>query len=456
MLSFSTASVWLKSPAAVFTANNEDAKGGVVIRGNTIIELVASGQTPKTSIDHYVDCSNLVMTPGLINTHHHFYQTLTRCVPGALNKPLFPWLTFLYQVWKNLDPEMLYTATQLAGLELMLSGTTTVADHHYVFPKGLENGIDIQVEALKVLGCRATLTRGSMSLGQSQGGLPPDSVIQTEDVILADSQRLIDTFHDRSDEAMIQIALAPCSPFSVSKTLMQDTAQLAAKNDVRLHTHLAETEDENTFCLKKYGMRPLDYLESCDWLHERTWLAHGIHFNPAEIKRLGAAKVGIAHCPSSNMLLASGICPTVALEQAGCNIGLAVDGSASNDCSNMIQEVRQSLLQQRLRYGAEVITAERVLSYATNGSAAVLGRHAIGQIKVGYQADFAFFSTNELRFSGVGDPIAALVTCGAHQVSKLMVAGQWLIEDDKHNQILQDQIHQKHQQLAKILQSKVR
>ena len=446
--------IWLKSPAAIFTANAMDAGNGLVIQGKKIIELVPSGQQPLCVYDHYIDCSDLIITPGLINTHHHFYQTLTRCVPGALNKPLFPWLKFLYQVWKNLDAEMLYSATQLAGLELMLSGTTTVADHHYVFPKGLESAIDIQVAAINSLGCRATLTRGSMSLGESEGGLPPDSVIQTEDRIITDSQRLIDTYHDRSDDAMIQIALAPCSPFSVSKQLMQATAELALKNDVMLHTHLAETEDENNFCLTHYGMRPLDYLEPCGWLNNKTWLAHGIHFTQDEIARLGAAKIGIAHCPSSNMLLASGICPTVELEQAGCNIGLAVDGSASNDCSNMIQEVRQSLLQQRLRYGAQTITAERVLAYATTGSAKVLGRQQLGQIQVGYQADLALFSCNELRFSGVGDPIAALVTCGAHQVSKLMVAGKWLIEDGQHGQILQSQLMQAHHALAKSLQAK--
>lgn len=447
--------IWLKSPAAIFTANTMNAGNGLVLQGKKIIELVPSGQKPNSIYDQYIDCSDLIITPGLINTHHHFYQTLTRCVPGALNKPLFPWLKFLYQVWKNLDAQMLYSATQLAGLELMLSGTTTVADHHYVFPKGLENAIDIQVAAINSLGCRATLTRGSMSLGESQGGLPPDSVIQTEDRIITDSQRLINAYHDRAEDAMIQIALAPCSPFSVSKQLMQATAELAIKNNVMMHTHLAETEDENSFCLTQYGMRPLDYLESCGWLHNKTWLAHGIHFTSDEIVRLGKAQIGIAHCPSSNMLLASGICPTVELEQAGCNIGLAVDGSASNDCSNMIQEARQSLLQQRLRYGAQTITAERVLGYATTGSAKVLGRQQLGQIEVGYQADLALFSTNELRFSGVGDPIAALVTCGAHQVSKLMVAGRWLIEDGKHKHILQSQLMQTHHALAKSLQAKV-
>ena len=447
--------LWLKSPAAVFTGNSLQSGGGVVIQGDKIVELVKSGQQPQLPIDTFIDCHNWVLTPGLINTHHHFYQTLTRCVPGALNKPLFPWLKYLYQIWKNLDEEMVYTATQLAGLELMLSGATCIADHHYVFPKGLENAIDIQVEAIQTLGCRATLTRGSMSLGESAGGLPPDSVIQSEDTILADSQRLIDRYHDRKADSKIQIALAPCSPFSVSTSLMQNTAQLAKQNDVLMHTHLAETEDENNFCQVKYGMRPLDYLESCGWLNSQTWLAHGIHFTQQEILRLGQAKVGIAHCPSSNMLLASGICPTVELEQAGCRIGLAVDGSASNDCSNMIQEARQSLLQQRLRYGAQVITAERVLGYATRGSANVLNRPALGQLAVGMQADLAVFDLNHLRFSGVGSPLDALITCGAHEVTKLMIAGQWIIEDSQHKHMAQTDLISRHQKLAHKLQNQI-
>jgi 8-oxoguanine deaminase len=335
----------------------------------------------------------------------------------------------------------------------MLSGATCIADHHYVFPQGLEQAIDIQVEAINTLGCRATLTRGSMSLGESSGGLPPDSVIQSEDIILQDSQRLISKYHDTSDDSFIQIALAPCSPFSVSTSLMQDTAQLAKENNVLLHTHLAETEDENNFCVRQFGMRPLDYLEHCNWLSDKTWLAHGIHFNQEEIIRLGNANIGIAHCPSSNMLLASGICPTVELENAGCNIGLAVDGSASNDCSNMIQEVRQSLLQQRLRYGAEVITAKRVLGYATTGSAAVLHRPSLGQFATGMQADLALFSLDELRFSGVGSPLDGLITCGAYQVDKLMVAGQWLIENAQHGSILSRQLMDKHQSLAKKIQN---
>lgn len=444
--------LWLKSPASVFTANDIDARGGIVVHGDKIVECVAAGNTPISQYEQTLDCSNFVLTPGLINTHHHFYQTLTRCLPQAINKPLFPWLKTLYQVWQHLDEDMLYSATQLASLELMLSGTSMVCDHHYVFPSGLTNAIDIQVDALSNLGCRAMLTRGSMSLGESKGGLPPDTVVQKQETIIQDSIRLIKQYHDTQEGSFLNIALAPCSPFSVTTELMQETALVAKTHNVLLHTHLAETEDENSFCEREYGMRPLAYLEKCNWLSPNTWLAHGIHFSPEEIALLGKHQVGIAHCPTSNMLLASGICPTIELEKAGCKIGLAVDGSASNDCSNMAQEVRQSMLQQRLRYGAEVITAEKVLGWATAGSASVLHRTDIGQIAPGKQADIAFFDLNELRFSGAGDEIAALVTCGAYKVSKLMVGGRILIEDEKHVATLTEEVMQQHSILAKKLQ----
>jgi len=446
---------WLKAPRAVFTANTIDASEGLVVHNERIVECVAKGALPRFEYDQVIDCRDYVLTPGLINTHHHFYQTLTRCVPQAINKPLFPWLKTLYKVWQHLDEEMLYSATQLASLELMLSGTSMVCDHHYVFPKGLTNAIDVQVDALADLGCRAMLTRGSMSLGESQGGLPPDTVVQHQSAILDDSLRLIKQYHQRDHGAFMNIALAPCSPFSVTTELMQKTAKLAQQHDVLIHTHLAETEDENAFCLRQYGMRPLAYLDKCGWLSPNTWLAHGIHFNQEEIALLGKHQVGIAHCPSSNMLLASGICPTIELEAAGCKIGMAVDGSASNDCSNLAQEVRQSLLQQRLKYGAEVITAEKVLGWATKGSASVLHRSDIGELAPGKQADIAFFDLNELRFSGAGDAVAAIVTCGAYQVSKLMIAGKILIEDAQHRSMLNQELMQTHSALAKTLWQKV-
>ncbi|BFM07992.1 8-oxoguanine deaminase [Halioxenophilus aromaticivorans] len=445
-----TTNLWLKNADAIFTACDQPASGLVIADGK-ISQVLTPGQSPTVQIHQQVDLSGCVVTPGLINTHHHFYQTLTRCLPQAINKPLFPWLQTLYQVWQHITPEMLATASQLAALELMSSGATTLGDHHYVFSQQLAGAMDVQVSALKELGARLQLTRGSMSLGESQGGLPPDSVIQDEQSILDDCQRVIAQYHQPGPGAMVQVALAPCSPFSVTQELMQATAKLAEQSNVLTHTHLAETEDENDFCLRQYGLRPLDYLEQCGWLHNRTWLAHGIHFSDTEIKRLGAAGVGIAHCPSSNMLLASGICPTLELQQAGCAIGLAVDGSASNDCSNMIQEARQSLLQQRLRYGAEKITAETVLGFATTGGTKLYQRNDIGTLEVGKQADLAIFKLDEMRFSGAGDPIAALVTCGAHQVDRLMVAGQWQIIDGEHCTMDKQALIAKHQELAESL-----
>ncbi|MDD1962686.1 8-oxoguanine deaminase, partial [Pseudomonas sp. 39004] len=340
-----------------------------------------------------------------------------------------PWLKTLYPVWARLTPAKLALASQVALAELLLSGCTTAADHHYLFPQGLDNAIDVQVDVVRQLGMRAMLTRGSMSLGEDDGGLPPQQTVQQGEVILADSQRLIHSYHERGDGAQIQIALAPCSPFSVTPEIMRASATLAEELDVRLHTHLAETLDEEDFCLQRFGLRTVDYLDSVGWLGPRTWLAHGIHFNVDEIARLGAAGTGICHCPSSNMRLASGICPTVDLEAAGAPLGLGVDGSASNDASNMILEARQALYLQRLRYGAEQITPERALGWATRGSARLLGRQDIGELAVGKQADLAMFKLDELRFSGSHDPLSALLLCGADRADRVMVGGQWRVVD---------------------------
>ena len=420
--------IWIKNPAAVFAQNCE---GGVVIQGQKIIEIVKLGQSPKTQIDDTYDASESVLLPGLINTHHHFYQTLTRAYPEALNKELFPWLKSLYKVWANIQPEMLAVSTELAISELLLSGCTTASDHHYLFPNQLENAIDIQVEEAKKLGMRVVLTRGSMSLGEKDGGLPPQSVVQTKEQILTDSERLIKTYHDSEEGAMTQIALAPCSPFSVTTDLMIETAEIAQQYDVRLHTHLAETIDEENFCLDKFGLRTVDYLESVGWLSDRTWLAHGIHFNKEEIQKLGKSGVGICHCPSSNMMLASGICHSLELEEAGSIIGLGVDGSASNDGSNMIAELRQAMYLQRLRYGASKITHHHAYDWATKGSAALLGRTDIGEISIGKQADLALFKLDELRFSGSHDSLAALLLCGAQKADRVMIAGEWRVVDGK-------------------------
>lgn len=421
--------IWLKNPLAIFTANTLDARGGLVLEGGIIREVLGLGQTPATPCQQTFDAREHVVLPGLINTHHHFYQTLTRAWAPVVNQPLFPWLKTLYPVWARLTPAKLELATQVALAELLLSGCTTAADHHYLFPDGLENAIDVQVESVRKLGMRAMLTRGSMSLGEADGGLPPQQTVQQGEVILADSQRLIRSYHERDAGAQIQIALAPCSPFSVTPEIMRASATLAQELDVRLHTHLAETLDEEDFCLQRFGLRTVDYLDSVGWLGPRTWLAHGIHFNPDEIARLGAAGTGICHCPSSNMRLASGICPTVDLTDAGAPVGLGVDGSASNDASNMILETRQALYLQRLRYGAEAITPERVLGWATRGSAQLLGRDDIGELAVGKQADLALFKLDELRFSGSHDPLSALLLCGADRADRVMVGGRWRVID---------------------------
>lgn len=420
--------IWLKNPLAVFTANQLDADGGVVIAGGVIEELIPAGGTPSTPCDEIFDASRHVITPGLINTHHHFYQTLTRAWAPVANAELFPWLKNLYPVWARLTPRDLELGTTAALAELLLSGCTTAADHHYLFPAGLEEAIDIQVDVVRQLGMRATLTRGSMSLGEKDGGLPPQSTVQDPEVILADSERLIEAYHERGEDAQIQIALAPCSPFSVTREVMKASAELAERLDVRLHTHLAETIDEEDFCREMFGLRTVDYLESVGWLTDRTWLGHGIHFDDAEIARLGAAGTAVAHCPSSNMRLASGTARVLELEDAGVPVGLGVDGSASNDASNMIQEARQALLLQRLRYGASV-PVERALGWATRGSARVLGRSGLGELAPGKQADLALFTLDELRFSGSHDPIAALLLCGADKADRVMVAGQWRVID---------------------------
>ena len=443
--------IWLKNPLAILAKN---AEGGLVIEGQKIIELVPQGQQPTHAYSEVMECSDLVILPGLINGHHHFYQTLTRALPQALNKPLFGWLQSLYPVWAGLEPDMLYQATRLALAELLLSGCTSAADHHYLFPEGLTEAMDIQAEAAASMGVRMTMTRGSMSLGTDDGGLPPQNTVQHEDIILADSERVIKRYHNAAEGSMLQVALAPCSPFSVTPELMRHSATLAAEHEVMLHTHLAETIDEENFCVQRFGLRTVDYLDSVGWLGPQTWLAHGIHFNTDEIQRLGAAGTGICHCPTSNMMLASGIAPVQELEAAGCPVGIGVDGSASNDGSNMIQEVRQALYLQRLKYGAQVSHFD-AYRWATEGSAKMLGRSDIGSLVVGKQADIAFFKLDEMRFSGSHDPLAALLLCGAHKAEHVMVAGRWRVKKGLIEGLDVSPLLQQHGAAAKALATKI-
>jgi 8-oxoguanine deaminase len=437
--------LWISNPLAIL-ANNAD--GGIVVEDGHIVELVAAGMTPAHDIR--IGASEHVILPGLINTHHHFYQTLTRAHPKAINKELFAWLVALYPIWARLGPQALRLASRLALTELMMSGVTCTSDHHYVFPHGLEDAMDIQAEEARTLGMRMTLNRGSMNLSQKDGGLPPDSVVQDHDTILRDCERVISAFHDPREDALIQVALAPCSPFSVTRELMRDTAQLAKKCGCRLHTHLGETHDEDRFCVEAFGMRPLDYLEEAGWLHERTWLAHGIHFGGDEIARLGKAGVGISHCPTSNMVLASGHCRTKELEAAGAAVGLGVDGSASNDSSNLMEGVRHALMMNRLIYGAAGVTHLDALRWATEGSARCLGRPELGKIEVGKQADLALFKLDELRFSGAGDPLAALVLCGAHRADLVMIAGKWTVRDGMPVGVDVEKLRHEHGAIAKL------
>lgn len=440
--------VWIKDPLAILA---DGAERGVVVADGQIVELVGKGQEPQTAARPFHAGEHVVL-PGLINTHHHFYQTLTRALPAALDRELFPWLKALYPVWAKLTPEALDAAVTVAMAELMLSGCTTTTDHHYVFPKGVEDGVDIEVAAAKRLGLRVLLTRGSMNLSERDGGLPPDSVVQDEDTILADSARVVARYHERGEAAMVQIALAPCSPFSVTTSLMRKTADLADQLDVRLHTHLAETEDEDRFCQSLYGCRPLDYLEQCGWLNGRTWLAHGVHFQAEEMPRIAKAGVSVSHCACSNQVLGSGTCRVCELEAAGVKVGLGVDGSASNDGSNLMQEVRAAFLVQRARYGVSKVSHKDALRWATRGSAACVGRPELGEIAVGKRADLALFKLDELRFSGAGDPLAALVLCGAHRADRVMVEGRWTVENGAIPGLDLAGLMRRHQAAAKMLQ----
>jgi 8-oxoguanine deaminase len=418
--------LWIKDPLAILA---EGAERGIVVEGTRIVELVASGKSPATPVEATFDASRHVVLPGLINTHHHFYQTLTRAHPAAIDQDLIGWLLGLAPIWARLTPDYLRLATRLALTELLLSGCTTASDHHYVFPPGLENAIDIEVEEARKLGLRMTVTRGSMTVSKKDGGIPPDEIVQDEETILIDSERVLNLFHDPKPGAEIRIALAPCSPFSVSKRIMAESAVIAERHNCQLHTHLSQTEEENDYCRHLYGMRPVDLLEETGWMNPRAWLAHGIYFTAQEIDRLGRAGVGVCHCTASDMVLGLGTCPTKELEAAGAPIGLGVDGSASNDSSNMMEAVRHALMLGRLRYGASAVTHLDVLRWASEGSARCLGRDDIGRIAAGLEADLAMFKLDKLRFSGAHDPIAALVLCGAHRADRVMVAGRWRVTD---------------------------
>ncbi|MDD5263319.1 MAG: 8-oxoguanine deaminase [Candidatus Bipolaricaulis sp.] len=412
-------------------AGREIRNGFVLVDGHRI---AAVGETPTgIRADETIRGDGKVLLPGFVNTHHHLYQSLFRNVPGASDAKLFDWLIFLYDRWKGLGEEAMRTAAAVASSELLLSGATTTSDHCYLYPRGGGDILAADIEGAELAGIRFHPCRGSMSLSKKNGGLPPDSVVQSEDEILADCRRAIERYHDPEPFAMLRIALAPCSPFSVTPDLMRETLRLADEYRVLVHTHLAETEDEEVYCLERFGRRPVDLIEDLGWLRDDAWFAHLVVLNEADIDKLARARVGMAHCPTSNMTLGSGIAPVAKMVGTGVKIGLAVDGSASNDSSNMIREVRQAMLLQRVRYGADALSARDVLSMATIGGARVLHREAeIGSIEVGKAADLIAFDLNDVAFAGAqADPVAALVHCAADRVDFAMVNGEWRVRDGR-------------------------
>ena len=421
--------------ANVHTVVTVDDDYRVLRDADVLIEdgkIAAVGQNlPAPAGARIIDGRWCVAYPGFVNTHHHFYQTLTRNIPAVQNAKLFDWLLWLYEVWRGLGPEAVRTSTQIALGELLLSGCTTTTDHFYVFPRSAPREfLDVEIDEARRIGVRFHPTRGSMSLGRSQGGLPPDDVTQSWEDILADCDRLIAKYHDPKPFALTRIVLAPCSPFSVTRESLAETAAFARAKKVFMHTHLAETNDEDDFCMQKLGMRPLDYMESVGWVGPDTWYAHGIWFKPGEIKRLGELKCGVAHCPCSNLRLGSGICRVPALLEAGVRVGIAVDGSASNDSSNLLKEMQTALLVHRVGTGVTAMPPQNVVRMATRGGAEILGQPEIGQIKPGMAADLALFRLDRIDFAGaLADPAHAVLFCGsAPRAEYVLVAGRVLVE----------------------------
>lgn len=379
------------------------------------------------TFEEVIDGSGMIAIPGMVNTHHHLYQTLTRNIPATADLPLFPWLTTLYDIWQGLTPEDVRISALVGLGELMKTGCTTSADHLYVFPETVSSEfIDLEIAAAGELGLRFHPTRGSMSLGRSRGGLPPDEVVQDHETILKDSERLVEAYHDRSRYSMCRLSLAPCSPFSVTPELMRDTINLARRLNVNCHTHLAETRDEEAFCLEKFGKRPVAYAADLGWVGPDVWFAHCVHLNPEEVAILGETRTGVAHCPVSNLKLSSGIAPILDLVRAGARVGLAVDGSASNDASDMWGEAKVAYLIQKLAHGPDGLTAEGILRMATSGGASTLGRDDIGVLAPGMAADIVLINSERLEFAGgLHDPAGTLISTGSnHWVDTVIVNGK--------------------------------
>ena len=431
----------VKNAFLIVTMDGQDrelSQAGIFCQDGFIEQIGPMSELPA-SADTVLDLQDHIVLPGLVNTHHHFYQTLTRAVPTAQNANLFHWLKTLYPIWARLTPGDIYISTKTALAELALSGCTTASDHLYLFPNGSK--LDDEIEAASQIGLRFHASRGSMSLGESQGGLPPDSVVDDEETILKDSQRLIEQYHDPKPGSKVQIVLAPCSPFSVTTDLMRQSAHLAREYHVHLHTHLAETEDEEAFCLEMFGHKPVAYMQEVDWIGPDVWFAHSVHVNQEEINLYAKHGCGVAHCPGSNMRLASGIAPILEMLAAGVKVGLGVDGSASNDSSHLLAEARLAMLLSRVGSGMRgaslsgtaappLMTARQALSIATRGGAAVLGRTDIGSLEVGKCADFIAIKLDKLDYAGaLHDPVAATLFCNSVRVDLNVVGGEIIVKD---------------------------
>lgn len=442
----------IKNATVLVTMNDqreEIADGAVFIRDNVIEQVGPSASLPDTA-DEVIDARHHVVLPGLINTHHHMYQSLTRAVPAAQNGELFNWLTNLYPIWANLTPEMIRVSTQTAMAELMLSGCTTSSDHLYIYPNNCR--LDDSLEAAHQIGMRFHAARGSMSVGQSKGGLPPDRVVEQEADILRDTQRLIETWHDASRHAMQRIVVAPCSPFSVSRDLMRESANMARSFGVSLHTHLAENVSDIAYSREKFNMTPAEYAEDCGWVGHDVWHAHCVQLDDAGINLFARTGTGIAHCPCSNMRLASGIAPVRKMIDAGVAVGLGVDGCASNDSGHMMGEVRQAMLLQRVGFGPDAMTARQALEIATLGGAKVLNRDDIGALKPGMSADIVMFDLNQIGFAGaLHDPVAALVFCTPPNVACSIINGRVVVRDGQCTTIELGQVRERHNTLALAL-----
>jgi 8-oxoguanine deaminase len=433
-------------------ARREIADGAVFIRGNAIEQVGASADLPQQA-DEIIDAGGHLVMPGLVNTHHHMYQSLTRAVPAAQDGELFNWLRTLYPIWSGLTADMIRVSTLTAMAELMLSGCTTSSDHLYIYPNDCR--LDDSIAAAQQIGMRFHAARGSMSVGRSAGGLPPDSVVEREDAILKDTQRLIETWHDAGRHAMLRVVVAPCSPFSVSRGLMKESAHLARSYGVSMHTHLAENANDVAYSLEKFGMTPAQYAQDCGWVGHDVWHAHCVQLDQAGIALFARTGTGVAHCPCSNMRLASGIAPVRRMLDAGVPVGLGVDGSASNDGAHMLGEARQAMLLQRVGYGPDAMSARQALELATLGGARVLGRDDIGALAPGMSADLVMFNLAQLGYAGaLHDPLAALVFCTPSAVACSIIDGRVVVRDGRLATVELEPLVERHNQLAMELMTK--